>query len=110
MWTLQFEKFKMAGTWPINEMDLMVHVYLRILTSFVVLKWNCCGVGYTITRPILDSSVTLLYYALGDYNFANIFHSETFKFVDWYFPLFYLLVFIILSYLFDSNFEVHLAS
>ena len=97
MWTLQFEKFKMAGTWPINEMDLMVHVYLRILTSFVMLKWNFFGVGYTITRPILGSFVTLLYYA-------------SFKFVDWYFPLFYLFVIVILSYLFDSNFEVHLAS
>ena len=34
MCTLQFEKFKMAGTWPINEMDLILDVYFRILGSY----------------------------------------------------------------------------
>ena len=42
MCTLQFEKFKMAGTWPISEMDLVVRSFtirridtkMNVVTSY----------------------------------------------------------------------------
>ena len=74
-------------------------------------KWNSCGVGSTITQQILGTFIKLCYDSKdkSDYNFSkpnqimkhyqksNLLHDT-------------LLVCIIFSYFFDSNFGVHLSS